>query len=171
MKNRHLVLERLKRGLVSLEACPFDDQVRTGPGDTDGMLWDKDYEIGFLAFYQALEALEDDPNAKGIKEVRDRITPLRHFYSHPPDVRSEMVETEPIRLVNPNDDGTGIREVIINIRMERQRAYANWGRREVDCMLSKQTLIDCTKKLIYYLEERHEQGGEVTMSASFDVRR
>lgn len=170
MKNRQLVLERLKRGLVYLEACEFDGQVRTSPGDTDSILWDKDYENGFLAFYQALEALEGHPNADGIEAVRDMMTPLRNFYSHPPDVRSELVETEPIRLVNPNDDGTGIREVIIHIRMERQTAYTNWGRRRVDWMPSKQTLIDCIKKLIYHLEERFEQGGKIAMSASLGVQ-
>lgn len=170
MKNRHLVLERLKRGLVCLEACSFDDPVRNSPGDTDSILWDKDYENGFLAFYQALEALKGHPNADGIEAVRDMMAPLRNFYSHPPDVRSESVASVPLRVVNPYDDGTGIREVIIDLHFGRQTAYTNRGRRRVDWMPSKQTLIDCTKKLIYHLEERFEQGGKITMSASRGVQ-
>ncbi len=165
MENRRFVLERLRQGLASLEACRFDDQERVRMADTEGIVWDKDYEKGFLAFYQALEVLQDDPNAEGVKDVFCLLKPLRVFYSHPPDIKGTTNERE-IRVVNPDDDGTGVREVLINLHISSETAYANYGKRVVDCVPTKQTLIDSTKKLIYYLEERYEQGGKIDMSAS-----
>lgn len=170
IENLPYVLERLRRGLVSLERCTVDDSGRSSVTDINGIIWDRDFEMGFLAFYQGLEALKDEPNAMGLDGVRRLLAPLRVFYSHPPDIRSQVSESD-LRIVNPHDDGSGVREVRIHINLISQTAYAHHGKSKVNSIPSKQSLIDSTQKLIHYLEEGYEKGRKIVADAYIEGRR